>query len=75
MTISTENATPLKSSESRNSNSSEQIQMRPRSQFEFVLWDTEESKFFDMVGFGDVAFSLETVTVRVSNYGTIDERH
>ena len=37
----------------------------PKSQFEFVPRDTEESEIpsLDMVDFGDVAFSVETVTV------------
>jgi len=36
--------------------------MKPTSQFEFVPRDTEESEFFDLVDFGDVAFSAETAT-------------
>ena len=36
--------------------------MKPKSQFEFVPRDTEEPEFLDMVDFGDVAFSGETVT-------------
>ena len=45
MTVSTENATPKKSSKSRNSNSSVQIQIEPKSQYEFVLRDTEEFEY------------------------------
>ena len=42
-------------------NSSVQIQMKSRSQFEFVPRDTEESEFLDLVGFGGDTFSVETV--------------
>jgi len=38
-----------------------QIRTRPESQFEFVPRDTEESEFFDLVDFEDVAFSVESV--------------
>jgi len=61
MTVCTENATPPKSSKSRNSSSSVQIQFEPKSQFEFVTQDTEEFEFLDLVDFGDVVFSVETV--------------
>jgi len=44
-----------------NSNSPVQIQIRPRSQFEFVPRDSEKSEFLDWVVFGDVAFSVESV--------------
>ena len=60
MTDSTENATPPKSTKSRNSNSSVQVQSNSKSRFEFVLQDTEESEFLDFVDFGSVAFSVET---------------
>jgi len=59
MTDSTEIATPPKSSKSRNSNSLVQIQNKPKSQFEFVLRDTTESEFFDLVIFRDVGFFCE----------------
>ena len=36
--------------------------MKPKSQFEFVLQDTEESEFLDLVDFGGVAISVETVS-------------
>jgi len=61
MTDSTENATHPKSTKSRNPNSSVQIQVQSKSQFEFVPRDTEESEFLDLVNFGNVAFSMETV--------------
>ena len=60
MIDSTENATPKKSNKSRNSNFFVWIQMKPKSQFEFVPRYTEESAFLNLVGFGDVAFSAET---------------
>jgi len=60
-TDSTEIATPPKSTESRNSNSSVQIQIKPKSQFEFVLRDTEKPEFLDLVDFKGVAISVETV--------------
>jgi len=66
MTDSTEYATLPKSTMSRNSNFSVQIQIRPKSQFEFVPQDTEESEFLDLVDFGDVAISVETVISFVS---------
>ena len=56
MIDSTENATPQKSTESRISNSSVQIQIKLNYQFECVPRDTEESKYLDWVDFGDVAF-------------------
>jgi len=61
MTDFSENATPQKSTKSKNSNSSVQIQNKPRSHFELVPRDTEDSKFLDLVDFGCVAFSVETV--------------
>jgi len=54
MTLSSENATPLKSTKSRNSDFTVQIQIKPKSQFEFVARDTGESEFLDLVDFGDV---------------------
>jgi len=41
------------------------IQIKLKSQFEFVLRDTEESEFMDLVDFGDVAFSVEIVIYSV----------
>jgi len=35
--------------------------MIPKSHSEFVPCDTEESEFLDLVDFGDVSFSVETV--------------
>jgi len=61
MIVSTENATPPKSSRSRNSDSSVQIQTEPTCQFEFVPRYTEKSGFLDLIDVGDVAFSVETV--------------
>jgi len=53
MKVSTENATPPKSTKSRNLKSSVQLQIKPQSQFEFVPRDTEVSKFLDFVDVGD----------------------
>ena len=65
MTAATCNATPPKFTKSRNSNSLVQIQIKPKSdwksQFEFVPRDTEKSEFRDLLNFGEVAFSVETV--------------
>jgi len=60
MTDSTENATPQKSSRSRISKFTVQIQIRLKSQFEFAPRDTEESEFLNTVDFVGVAFSVET---------------
>jgi len=64
-TDSTENATPPKSTRSRNSIPliwiCLQIQIKSKSQFEFVPRDTEESEVLDLVDFGGVAFSVESV--------------
>ena len=65
MTVCTKNAASLKSSKSENSNSSVQIQIEPKSEFEFVAQDTEEFEFLDLVDFGDVAFSVETVLLDI----------
>ena len=59
----TENATPPKSTKSRNSNSSVPIQIKPKAQFEFVLRDTENLEFLDVVDFGGVAIAVETVRI------------
>jgi len=61
MTDSTEIATPSISTKSRKSNSSVQIQIKPKSPFEFVLRDTENSEFLDLVNFEKVAVSVESV--------------
>jgi len=61
MTLSTEIATPHQSTKSRHSHSSAQVQMKPKSQFESVPRDAEKSEFFDLVDFGNVAFSVDTV--------------
>ena len=61
MPDSTENATPPKSTRSKNSNSSVQIQIVHFSQFEFVLRDTEKSEFLDLVDAGGLVMSVETV--------------
>ena len=71
ITVSTENATPPKSNESRNSNSRAQIQIKPKSPLESVPRDTERSKLLDLVDFrfklldlvdfGGVASSKESV--------------
>ena len=58
MTVSTENATPPKSTKSRNSNSPVQFQTEPKSQLEFVPQDTEEFKFLNLVDFGDTVCAL-----------------
>ena len=63
MTDSTDNATPLKSDKSTNSNFTVQIQIQPKSPFEFVPRDTEQSKFLDLVGVGNVAVSVESVNM------------
>jgi len=51
MTDSTENATFPKSTNSKNSNSSVQIQIKSKPQFEFVLREIEKSEFLDLVNF------------------------
>ena len=60
-TVSTQIATPRKSTTSSNSNSSVPIQIKPKSQFGIVPRDTENSEFLDLVDFGGVAISKETV--------------
>ena len=60
-THSTENATTPQSTKSRNSNSSVQLQIQPKSQFEFVPQNTEESEYLDLADSEDAAFSAETV--------------
>ena len=53
---------PTQSTQSRYSNSSVQIQIEPKSQFEFVPQDTGEPEFLDWMDFGDVKFSVETAS-------------
>jgi len=60
MTVSTENITP-QIHQIQKLNSSVQIQLTSKSQFEFVLRDTEESELLALVDFGGVAISVETV--------------
>jgi len=48
------------STKSKNSNFSVQIQINPQSHLKFVLRDTEESQFFDLVDCGDAVFSVGT---------------
>jgi len=38
-----------------------QIQIKPKSRFEFVPQNPEKLVFLDVVGFGGLAFSVETV--------------
>jgi len=54
MTVSTENATTPNSTKSRNPNSSVQVQIQTKSQFEFVPRDTEKSEFLDLVDMYDM---------------------
>jgi len=61
LTVSIERATPSKSSQSINSNFLVQILIQPKAQFECVTRDTEKSEFLDLVDFGNVAVSVETV--------------
>jgi len=56
MTDSAENATPPKSTKSRNYDSSVHFQIKPKSQLEFVPQDTEEFEFLDWVDFRGVVF-------------------
>jgi len=63
MTVSTEIATSPRSTRSKDPNFSLQIQIQQKSQFEFVLRDTEESEFLDLVGFWNVAISVEIGTL------------
>ena len=63
VTVSAEIATPPISTNSRNSNSSVQIQINPKSQFELVLRDTKKFECLDLVEFVVVAFSVESVVI------------
>ena len=55
MAVSTERATAPESTTVKNSNFSVQIQIKPKSQFEFVPQATEKSEYLDLVDFGVVA--------------------
>ena len=63
--ISSEYAEPPNSTQSTNSNSLTQIQIKLKSQFKSVPRDTEKSDSLEwvdvVVDFGDVAFLVETV--------------
>jgi len=61
MTDFTENTTTPQSTTSRNLNSLVQIQINPKSHFEFVPRDTEKSEFLDSADFEGVANSVATV--------------
>jgi len=67
MTDSTENATPSKSTKSRNSNSSVQIQIWRISQFDFVPRDTVESEILGLVNIGELAISVWKLTYTPAN--------
>jgi len=60
-TYSTGRASPPNSTKSRNSNSSVQIQINPRSRFESVPRNTKKSVFLNLVDFGGVPISVKTV--------------
>ena len=52
-----------------------QIQIKTRSQIEYVPPDTEKSEFVDFVDFGGAAFSVESViwpTCRNSQWSAFD---
>jgi len=61
MTFSSENATFPKSTNSRNSYFSVSRSTNSNRNFGLILICTEEFEFLDMVDFGGVAFSLESV--------------
>jgi len=61
MTVFTENADPPKSTKSRDSNSSVQIQIQSKFPCEFAPRDAEESEFLNLVNLRGAAFSVETV--------------
>jgi len=58
--VSSENATRSKPTKSTKSNFVVQIQMKSKSQFDFVPRDTEESELMDLVDFLGVAISVGT---------------
>jgi len=64
MKDSTENATPPKSTKSRISNFSVQVQIKPKSRLfasEFVLQDTKKSECLDSMDCRNETFSVKTV--------------
>ena len=61
MTVSSENATPPQSTEFTSSNSLLQIQIKQKFRFEFVPQDTEKSEYLDLVDFGELTLSVETL--------------
>jgi len=61
MKDATKNAAPPKSTKSKKSNSSIQIQIQLKSQIEFAPRDTEEYEFLNLADFGGVAISVEIV--------------
>jgi len=61
MTDSTEKTTLPKPTKSKNADSSVQISIKPKYQFEFVTRDTEKSECLNLVDFGGGAISVETV--------------
>jgi len=69
MTDSTEIATPPRSTKSRNSNSSVQVQIKPKSSFEFAPRDAEKAEFLDVVDFGMLHFQW-----KLSYLSTIDNQ-
>ena len=67
VTVSAENAV-LKSTKSKNSESSVHIRVGPHFQFEFVPRDTEKPEFFDWVDFvgGGCAAPAHSVTLALN---------
>jgi len=61
MKDSTENAALPKSTKSRNSYSSVPIQIKAKSQFEFVPRDANKSESLDWEDLGNASFAVETV--------------
>ena len=62
MTDSTESALHRhKSTKLKNSDFLVPIQLKPKSQIEFVPRDTEKYEFLDSVNFGDIALAMEPV--------------
>ena len=75
MTVFTENATPLESTKPRNSNSSAQIQIRAKSQFEFVPRDTEESEFLDLADFGSIIQDANRIIQDANRRASVSSQH
>jgi len=59
MTVSTGIAKPPKPTKSRNSKSWVQIQIKPKSQFEFVPRDIQKSESLDVVDVGELGILVE----------------